>query len=975
MSESIISSVVQWIGSQLINEATFPFGVKDQVRSLQADLEYIQLYLRDADQKQALEGEDGPFSLFTKEIREIAFRAEDVIDTYILKVASGDTDDGNILSKCARYFYGSPHVYNVGKEIDAIQSDLRQAFDRLQTFGVTRPAALGEGSSSSNPLSLRPQQDALLTYAHIDDEYVVGLDDDVRNLVRRVTNSSEEESVAAWVVSIVGAGGAGKTTLARRIYNNIEVKNHFDQKVWITISQQWNRGNLLVDLLRQTGGIRDEERNPTQAWCQREIVEKIHHFLSERRYLVVLDDMWATDAWDAICSALPRCRGSKVIITTRNKDLPPHADWNCIIHEPPLLTEEQRWDLLKKIAIDGRHTGVADIARLEELGRDMTRKRGGLPLAIVTLAGLLRTKYRLDEWEYVNRILSSKLLKLKGPAHYGKSVYETFQLSYLDLPYYLKPCFLYLALTPEDAEIPTGMLTRMWIGEGFVTHDPSSDGNESLEDLAEQFLLELIGRCMVQIARRSDSTGKVKSCRLHDLMRDFCMTKAKEQCFLKVFSPTTQSDSAMTISASPQLRRATIHRDGSIPVSSCSNLRSIVQLGKSDLFSNSRGGFLRESTVLLTLRPICENFMLLRVLLLFGIKTNDGCLPEQIGNLRHLRYLGVIDTNIVSLPESIGNLSNLMILEYENVDTMAPECGQLPNALWKMKQLRHLYLPFFSTPTPLSVPETLMLHTLQSLTTLWGIQGGNWMKTQMATLSPCLVKLGIRRISSQEQLDAVFDCPSLKPASRLLHLRLEWVNSAAEMQNTEPFRNNCQYLRKLLLFGKIGDELSLCFPHNLVRLKLLRTQLKLQDPMAAAGKLRHLKVLMLQGESYLGAQMTCDMDSFPQLEVLELECMPNLEEWRVEEGAMPRLKKLIISCDRLRRLPEGLKFINSLQKLHIYMMPFRFCCRVRGEEDIWYQGRARRRRGRDFHIIQHIPNVTFGHVTNKDEHESDYEYI
>ncbi|GAB4836863.1 hypothetical protein Ancab_001778, partial [Ancistrocladus abbreviatus] len=606
------SSVVQWIGSQLINEATFLFGVKDQVRSLQADLEYIQLYLRDADQKQALEGGDGPFSIFTKEIREIAFRAEDVIDTYILKVASGDTDDGSILSKCARLFYSSPHIHIVGKEIEAIQSDLRQAFDRLQTFGVTRTAALGEGSSSSNPLSLRPQQDVLLTYAHFEDEYVVGLDDDVRNLVRQVTDSSEEESVAAWVVSVVGAGGAGKTTLARRIYNNIEVKNHFDQKVWITISQQWNMGNLLLDLLRQTGGIRDEETNPTQAWCQREIVEKIHHFLSERRYLVVLDDMWATDAWDAICSALPRCRGSKVIITTRNKDLPPHADWNCIIHEPPLLTEEQRWDLLKKIAMDGRHTGVADIARLEELGRDMIRKCGGLPLAIVTLAGLLRTKYRLDEWEYVNRILSSKLLKLKGPAHYGKSVYETFQLSYLDLPHYLKPCFLYLALTPEDAEIPTGMLTRMWIGEGFVTHDPSSDGNESLEDLAEQFLLELICRCMVQIAGRSNSTGKVKSCRLHDLMRDFCMTKAKEQCFLKVFSRTTQSDSAMTISASPQLRRATIHRDGSIPVSSCSNLRSIVQLGKSDLFRNSRGGFLEESTVLLGLRPICENFILLR---------------------------------------------------------------------------------------------------------------------------------------------------------------------------------------------------------------------------------------------------------------------------------------------------------------------------------------------------------------------------
>ncbi|GAB4836875.1 hypothetical protein Ancab_039542 [Ancistrocladus abbreviatus] len=300
-----------------------------------------------------------------------------------------------------------------------------------------------------------------------------------------------------------------------------------------------------------------------------------------------------------------------------------------------------------------------------------------------------------------------------------------------------------------------------------------------------------------------------------------------------------------------------------------------------------------------------------------------------------------------------------------------------------MKQLRHLYLPFPSF-IKLSVPETFMLHTLQNLTTLWGVGGGNWMKTQMATLSPCLVKLGIHSISSQEQLDAVLDCPSLKPASQLLHLRLDWFNSATEMRSTEPFCN-CQHLRKLTLVGKIGDELPLCFPHNLVKLVLFKTQLELQDPMAAAGKLCHLKFLQLEG-SYFGAQMTCDMDSFPQLEVLQLLFIPNLEEWRVEEGAMRRLKELQIKgCYRLKRLPEGLKFITTLQELHIFDMPFRFCCRLKGEEDRWYQGRARRRRGRDFHIIQHIPNVKFSMLRTEDEdedeheheheHESDYEYI
>ncbi|KAL6334585.1 hypothetical protein AAG906_019087 [Vitis piasezkii] len=145
---------------------------------------------------------------------------------------------------------------------------------------------------------------------------------------------------------------------------------------------------------------------------------------------------------------------------------------------------------------------------------------GGLPLAIITLRGLLPKKRRLKEWEMMCRNIN---LYLRS----GVS------LSYYDLPYQLKPCFLYLGLFPKDTEVSTKKLIQMWVAEGIVT----SMNEEKAEDIAERYLGELIDRCMVEVGARS-LTGRVKTCRLHDLMRDLCLLKAKEQSFLQVTGAT-----------------------------------------------------------------------------------------------------------------------------------------------------------------------------------------------------------------------------------------------------------------------------------------------------------------------------------------------------------------------------------------------------------------------------------------------------
>ncbi|GAB4837752.1 hypothetical protein Ancab_039625 [Ancistrocladus abbreviatus] len=939
MAASSIASAAQWIATQMANEANFLLGVKDQVRNLQDELENIQQLLREVDSPE--EVGNGQLQIFIGRIRDIAFRAEDVIDEYILDVASGNKKDGNFLRGCVCFLAQSPRIRQVGMEIQAIVDDLRKAFERFDRYRVPRAIAT-EGPSNDNNRPKQVGNYKALTYPHTDDGYFVGREGDIEKLVQLVTgmnDSGQRCSHETRVVAIVGAAGVGKTTLARKIYNDSRVKRHFSRVAWVTISQQWNTKNLLIQILTQTEAIKkSEERNSLEVLSEPELVVKAHGFLSENLHLIVLDDMWTPGAWDDICDALPLNNGSKVIFTTRNNDLPSHADLNCFVHKPTLLTEEQSLELFKKIAFedeDDRAT-TEDFLRL---GTEMTQKCDGLPLAVFILAGLLRTKHTIDEWKHVSKTFGSLLLKVKGPAHYGKSVYQTLMLSYHDLSDYLKSCFLYLAQFPDDYEIQSEKLIQMWIAEGFVFANENS-----LEEVARQYLNELICRCMVLVAESDTFITDGVPIRLHDVMREFCVAKAKDERFLEVLPPNDQR--VGTSSTSNQSRRVSIFSGGTSIPTQISHIRSFIQFG----VEGSRTASLRGSWV--------QHFKLLRVLILDGVESHDGYLPETLGNLNHLRYLALIDTNIKTLPKSIGNLFNLLSLEY--VLGWKIEGETLPNVLWKMKQLRHLYFN-----EKVMFPEGLKLHTLSKLQTLWFIKG-TYSEEEMERMGPSLTKLRIDDIKGQRLLDAVFRSPCMT-SGNLVKLDLQWTNGA-ELKSMEPLHNHCQRLQWLELWGKIREDCPLHFPPSLVELSLYDNE-TCNDPMVAAGRLGQLKRLWL-GSTYVGAEMTCDVASFPQLEELAIGRFENLEEWRVEKGAMPRLKKLFIyKCLKLKRLPEELKSICILQKLELWGMPRSFCHRLfrQGDESNYvYQARATNNegeRGEDFHIIQHISLVQFQWVS------------
>lgn len=915
MAASVVTSAAQWIGSLLIHEASTLLEVTDQVRGLQEELEFMQQYLQDADTKQELR-EVRPL---IGQVRKLTYDVEDVIDTYILKAQQRvGQNSRSRLMRYACFLYTAPSIYDLGKQIQVIQSSMKRTMDNFNKYGVRRIPEFQEDFRLSNDERYWRQKPQSYSYDDNNGEYVVGLEKDIPKLVEVLMGEGKSQ---VNVLAIVGMGGSGKTTLARKLYNHPYTNKCFDCKAWVFISQKWSSRHVLSEILRNVGSPKEKTKLHARSSVE-ELVDKLRGILEKKSYLVVLDDVWRREAIREILPALPKGnikKAGKIIITTRNREIIEFQTLQSYmdIHEPLPLSEEEGWELFSKIALSHRTNYNED--SFESLGKEMLRKCDGLPLAIVALAGILSTRGSIGEWQRVREAVRSRVMN--GTCTHGR-VEDLLALSYDDLPYYLKPCFLHLAVFPEDCQIPAGMLTRMWIAEGLVT----AQGERDLEDVAVQRLEELGHRFMIQVVR-TNFKGEIKAIRLHDLLRDLCVKKAKEQSFLQVCTPVNDPAVSDASAIVVQPRRAALHSNLSFPTQ-VSNLRSLVLLTRSSI---SHSAYVSKETVDL---EVLHYFKLLRLLNLWGIKTANGTLPSQIGNLIHLRYLGIRATNITELPTSMENLRNLLTLDYRNVESDNNVPIRIPNIWMKLGLLRHLFLPI---ECPWDV-EDLQLSAMKNLRTLWGVKhdaGGNWFSREGPKLSTNLKKLKIA-VSTKVDLDAAFSCPSfMSDGLRTFHC--EWKEGVA-LQLMEPISRH-RPLHKLILIGKIQMKLSLILPSNLAVLKLKDSMLNDEDPMAAIGTLAHLKLLRLSN-AYAGTTFACDPGSFPQLEELYLENFLNLKMWRIEKGAMPCLKRIeIIGCRKLGNFPHGLAFITTLQQLEFFGVPKEFAQKAR--ESGWSEKRLR----------------------------------
>ncbi|XP_059305562.1 putative late blight resistance protein homolog R1B-12 [Lycium ferocissimum] len=338
---------------------------------------------------------------------------------------------------------------------------------------------------------------------------MVGFETETEMLIEQLVTGPRELDV----ISIFGMPGLGKTTLAKKLYDHEAISNRFDIHMWCCSSQSYDNRALLFQLLGHISELDDS----TKKMSNDELAEKLYKHLKRKRYLVVVDDVWSSEAWDDIKRPFPDDdKGSRIILTTRLESIASYAMISSSPHHLRLFTEEESWMLLKeKVFREGDSP-----QELEGIGKQIAIKCGGLPLAVVLVAGLL-AKHDHKEviyWEEVAESLKSEM----------KDYMDIVEPSYKDLPIHLQKCFLYFASFLEDQKVPVKKLIRLWIAENFVETCTTSS---SLELVAMDYLIDLISRNLVMVAK-TDSLGEVKAVHIHDLIHEFSRMKAKSGNFL-----------------------------------------------------------------------------------------------------------------------------------------------------------------------------------------------------------------------------------------------------------------------------------------------------------------------------------------------------------------------------------------------------------------------------------------------------------
>ncbi|XVF83607.1 hypothetical protein PTKIN_Ptkin16aG0503100 [Pterospermum kingtungense] len=448
MAEAIVSLAIKRISELLIHEAVFLSGVGDQVERLKDELDRMKGLLKDANYQQ----EQTEFQrTLVRQIRDLAYEAEYVIHSFILDQVAHQGGFIGIIKRFTSMFTRTSHQQKIGVDVKAILTKL----EHISNSDTLWTKSLIPGPSS---ISRTQQQQLRRTYSHVEEVDVVSLDGVTRDVLAQLMTEEEvAEGRLHVIVSIVGLGGIEQT--------------------------------------EQIDNLKEDE-----------LIRRLFNVLKQKCYLVVLDDIWRSQDWSSLKPAFPQGRkGSRILFTTRNKEVALLADPCNSPIELPFLTDDESWMLFKRKAFPGNMIdSQARSKEFETIGRKIVKKCGGLPLAIVVLGGWLAAK-----------------------SHY-----------------------------PEDLEISIEELIRLWIAKGFILS--SLKNGEVMEDVAEQYLEELINRCLIQVGKRDYAGIGVETCRIHDLLRDLCVDKAREEKFLEIIQPPSienHGDSSdVTLSAS-MLRR------------------------------------------------------------------------------------------------------------------------------------------------------------------------------------------------------------------------------------------------------------------------------------------------------------------------------------------------------------------------------------------------------------------------------------
>ncbi|KAF8015773.1 hypothetical protein BT93_H1339 [Corymbia citriodora subsp. variegata] len=868
MAEAVLFTLATDILKSLATEMGKPAGsfaslkiqllccAKDELQSLEDTVQTIQAVLLDAERQQ---WHNHQVQLWLKRLKDVLYDVQDLLYDVTTEDLRRKVTPGNKMSKEVRLFFSKSnqlaHCLRVGNEIQG----LRKKLDRIEK---NKNFHLEEHQSEATlPIVRRTP-----TFERKEDK--IGREEDRERIIAHLLDSSSpRESVS--VVSIVGMGGLGKTTLADLVYNDDTVKDCFELKMWVC---HGDPNTFDVDLIikKILNSAKDQFQEDSEVKknlklkdkSEEELQRLLGKVLDGKKYLLVLDDLWNEDRlrWSRLQPLLKGgSRGSKILLTTRNSSVAWATDANSVIYALHGLSEDKSWDLFKKLAFKEGETSLD--SEMEEIGRDIVKKCAHVPLAIKTIGSLLYAKEKKVWLNFKERELS----KIDESDH---GIMEILKLSYDHLPSHLKHCFAYCALFPKDYVFDKQTMVQLWMAQGFIE---SSEGNDDLEEIGDSYVSNPLCRSFLEVEATDDDTSEVNMFKMHDLMHDLALKVAGDECKMITLNEGDINRGirhASFASQSSSLQKVTLLLEAT-------NLRTFLSL---EWTTSEVNDFLNEHPKILSKLRRCRAL---------GLVYKDF----RISQLKHLRFLDVSENSVQNLPDSITKLVNLQTLKLSNCKNLTA----LPRDLKKLVNLRHLFIDGCSSLSHmpcglnhLSLLQSLSQFIVQEMD--HKVPGGVESLDELGGLNRLGGSIALENL---QFLQPVRNQGHLKEKQRLRHLRLSWSmvlqdgkSDSDELilwENLRPHPNLACLAIKSCMYRSPPSWLS--FLKNLIELTLKKCgKWKYLPSLCKLPSLRRLTIEVLDALEFIEEISDLDQSDiappfFPSLEKLILFRCCNLKGW------------------------------------------------------------------------------------------------
>ncbi|BAT89205.1 hypothetical protein VIGAN_06009700 [Vigna angularis var. angularis] len=865
---------------------------KKQLSQLKMKLLAIDAVAFDAEQRQFTDPHVRNWLLSAK---DAVFDAEDLLDEidYELSKSQEEAESQSATKKVWNSLKSSVVNFfenEIESMMEQVIEDLENLANESKILGLEKGAGVGVGSVSGSKLA----------HTSLPNESVIyGRDHDKEFVLNWLTSDTHNNLS---ILSIVGMGGMGKTSLAQHVFNDPGLeKAKFDTKVWVSVPQEF-------DVLKVSRAILDTITGSTDHSIQHEVIQKrLKEELMGKKFLLVLDDVWneRPSKWEDVQKPLVfGGQGSRILVTTRSEKVA--VTMRSEKHLLQVLEKDYCWDLFAKHAFEnGNPQPDSDFI---EIGKKIVEKCNGLPLALKTMGSLLYNKSSLSEWK---SIMKSEIWDF---SENESDILPALRLSYFHLPSHLKKCFAFCALFPKGSWFEEKWLIRLWMAENILENPLQK---KSPKEVGEEYCNDLLSWSFFQQSRIEER----KYFMMHDLLNDLAKYVCEDICIrLGVDEPK----------GIPKTTRHCSFSD-----SSFDGFGSSIDTQKLHTFMPTDRNWGWDCKM--SIDDLFSRFKLIRVLSLYNCRSLTE-VPKSVGNLKHLRSLDLSDTAIEKLPDSICLLYKLQILLLNYCESLK----ELPSCLHQLHNLRRLEL--FCTDVKSVRAHLGKLKNLQVSMGSFHVEKSKEIYFQQLGELDLHGSLTIDDLQNIENPSCALEV-DLKNKPHLVELRLKWNfvgSSSVDSEKAEDVIENLRpskYLKELSIRNYIGKQFPDWLLHNslpnLVSLELEGCEsCQRLPPLGLFLFLKYLRIARLDGIVSIDADFHGNnSSSFKSLETLYFSDMRQWEKWDCQAvtGAFPCLQDFSIeNCPKLKgHLP---KFVALIRLRVIHCKQLEALIRLRVEE-------------------------------------------